>query len=215
LAFEPGGKLLVRTRAGVVRLDPDLGDESSAGVAEWKSSVTSPDGALTWLAVYDRCDGLPLRASFEPVSGGDRRDVLLPVQAPLGDRCEGGRDALVQAQPIAWAGGGLEAIVDEELVLIAPDLSRASLQAAFLNQPSTLGAPRSPDGKAYVVPTEVGFLVQSEGAARLLRASELDATYAEQHHCVVSSDTTHVACVRAGAAWVGTWDALGVGLGHP
>jgi len=208
LAFEPSGKLLVRTRAGVVRLDPDLGDEAAAGVADWKPSVTSPDGAMLWTAVDDPCDGLPLRATFGVA--GDHHDVPLPVQAPLGSRCDGGRASLVPAWPVAWGSSGLEAIVDGDLVLISPDMTRASLIGGFLNQqPPALGAPRSPDGKAYVVASEVGFLVQGEGGARLLRAAELDGTYAEQHHCVVSSDTTHVACVRAGAAWVGTWDAPG------
>jgi hypothetical protein len=209
LAFEPSGKLLIRTRAGVVRLDPDLGDESAAGVADWKAAVTSPDGALTWLAVYDPCDGLALRAAFELKSGGDRREVALPLGAPLGDRCAAGRPGLVQALPVAWGPSGLEGIVDGEPLLISPDLSHASLLAGFVDQPSTPGAPRSPDGKAYVVPTEAGLVVQSDAGVRLLRASELDGTYGEQEHCAVSSDTTHVACLHVGSVWAGTWDAPG------
>jgi hypothetical protein len=209
LAFELSGKLLIRTRAGVVRLDADLGDEASSGSVDWKPSVTSPDGTMTWVAVNDDCDGLALRAAFEPKAGGDRREVALPLGAPLGDRCPGGRAGLVQGLPVAWGPRGLEAIVDGELVLISPDLTQASLLAGFVDEPATLGAPRSPDGKAYVVPTEVGFLVQSEAGTRLLRASELDGTYGEQEHCVVSNDTTHVACVHLGLAWAGTWDAPG------
>jgi hypothetical protein len=50
--------------------------------------------------------------------------------------------------------------------------------------------------------------VHDDARTRILRASELDATYAEQRDCAVSNDATHVACVRAGKAWVGTWDAL-------
>jgi hypothetical protein len=57
-----------------------------------------------------------------------------------------------------------------------------------------------------VFSTEAGLLVRREGRSRLLRGSELDATYADQHDCTVSNDTTHVACVHAGQAWVGTWD---------
>jgi hypothetical protein len=209
LAFEPSGKLLIRTRAGVVRLDADLGDEASSGSADWKASVTSPDGAVTWVAVNDNCDGLALRAAFEAKAGGDRREVALPLGGPLGDRCAAGRAGLVQGLPVAWGPRGLEAIVDGDLVLISPDLTRASLLAAFVDQPPAPGAPRSPDGKAYVVATEVGFLVQREAGMRLLRASELDGTYGEQEHCVVSNDTTHVACVQLGSAWAGTWDAPG------
>ena len=209
LTFEPSGKLLIRTRAGVVRLDPDLGDEASAGSSDWKPAVTSPDGATSWIATYDNCDGLSLRAAFELKPAGDRREVPLPIGPPLGDRCGAGRAGLARAFPVAWGQSGLEAIVDGQPVLISSDLAHASLLAGFIDQPPTPGAPRSPDGKVYVVATEVGFVVQSEAEVRLLRASELDGAYDDQEHCVVSSDSTHVACVHGGAAWVGTWDAPG------
>jgi hypothetical protein len=206
LAFEPSGKLLVRTRAGVVRFDPDLGDEAAAGVADWKPNVTSPDGSTTWIAAYDDCTGLPLRATFE-TAGDQRRDVLLPVAPPLGNRCGGAKSTLVAALPMAWGRSGLEAIVDGEAVLIAPDLGGASLLTSFIGQPPVPGAPRSPSGRAYVIACQAGLLVQNESGARLLRASELDGAYTEEHDCVVSDDTTHVACVRAGGVWAGTWDA--------
>jgi hypothetical protein len=188
-------------------LDPDLGDEASAGLPDWKATVTSPDGSTAWTAVYDNCDGLALTAAFESKGGGERRDVPLPIAAPLGDRCSAGRPALVPATPVAWGNAGLQALVDGEPVLISPDLARASIMAGFIDEPPTVGAPRSPDGKAYVVPTEVGFVVQSQAGVRLLRASELEGAYGEQEHCVVSNDTTHVACVHLGGAWAGTWDA--------
>lgn len=109
--------------------------------------------------------------------------------------------------PIGWGPRGLEALVEGELVLIAPDLSNATVLAALIEEPPASGSPRSPDGKTFVVPTAFGFLVREGARARLLRASELEGTYGEQHDCVVSSDSTHVACVRAGRVWVGTWDA--------
>jgi hypothetical protein len=206
LAFEASGKLLVRSRAGVVRVDPDQGDEAAAtDVAEWKSAVTSPDAAFRWIETYDPCDGLPLRATFAPASGDDMRDVALPVVPPLGGRCVGSRGAPAQAQAIAWGAGGLEAIVEGQPILVAADLSHASALATFLDQGVTMGAPRSPDGKIYVVPTSAGLVVRGPGKARLLRAAELDGTYADQHDCVVSNDATHVACVRGGKAWVGAW----------
>jgi hypothetical protein len=207
LAFEPGGKLLVRTRAGVVRVDPDLGDESEAPGADWKLGVTSPDGALRWIEAYDPCDGLPLRATFAPSSGDDARDVALPVPPPLGDRCAGARGAPARVLPVAWGAGGLEAIVEGEPVLVAFDLARATPLAAFLDQAPPRGAPRSPDGKAMVVATGSGLVVRGAGRSRLLRAAELDGTYAEQTDCAVANDAAHVACVRAGKAWVGAWDA--------
>jgi hypothetical protein len=208
LAFEANGKLLVHTRAGVARVDPDQGDEAAAPeVPDWKSAVTSPDGAMQWIETYDPCDGLTLRATFEPASGDDVHDVALPVVPRLGGRCVGSRGALAHALAVAWGPRGLEAIVEDQPLLVAPDLARASELATFLDQPATLGAPRSPDGKTCVVPTGIGLIVRRPDRTRLLRATELDGTYGEQHDCTVSNDGTHVACVRAGKAWVGAWDA--------
>jgi hypothetical protein len=48
--------------------------------------------------------------------------------------------------------------------------------------------------------------VRSNARSRLLRASSLDGTYAEQQACAVSDDATHVACIRQGKAWVGAWE---------
>jgi hypothetical protein len=110
--------------------------------------------------------------------------------------------------PFAWGPGGIEAIVEGEPVLISADLTRASPLASFLGQPVNPGAPRSPDGNSLVVATGTGLLVKRDGRARLYRAAELDGTYADQRDCTVSNDATHVACVRAGKAWVGAWDAF-------
>ena len=206
LAFEPSGKLLVRTRAGVVRVDPDAGDEASADdVTAWPAGVTSADAALRWIETYDACDGVALHATF--AGGDDMRDVALPVAPSLGDRCSGSRGAPARALAVAWGPGGLEAIVEGQPLLVAPEASRASLLAVFPDSPVARGSPRSPDGKVLVVSTSVGLLVRSAARARLLRATELDGTWAEQHDCTVSNDATHVACVRAGKAWVGAWDA--------
>jgi hypothetical protein len=207
LAFESSGKLLVRTAAGVVRVDPDQGDEASADGVDWKPGVTSPDGSLRWIETYDPCDGLPLRATFATGGGDDMRDVGLPVPAPLGGRCAGSRGAPAGAIPIAWGKRGLEAVVEGEPVLVATDLASASPLAAFLDEPSLRGSPRSPDGKTYVFATEAGLLVQGASGARLLRARGLEGAYADQRSCTVSDDGTHVACVRSGKAWVGAWDA--------
>jgi hypothetical protein len=208
LAFEPGGKLLVRTAAGVVRVDPDQGDETAAGEgADWKPGVISPDGSDRWIEAYDPCDGLPLRATFATGGGDDMRDVALPVPAPLGGRCAGSRGAPARAIPVGWGKVGLEAIVEGEPILVTPDLSSAAPLAAFLDGPAARGAPRSPGGKAYVIPTEAGLVVRG-ARARLFRARALDGTYADQRACVVADDEVHVACVRGGKAWVGVWDAL-------
>jgi hypothetical protein len=208
LAFEASSKLLVRTSAGVVRVDPDAGDEASAdGVSTWPPGVVSPEGTMRWIETYDPCDGMALRASFAPPSGDDLRDVALPVAPPLGNRCSGSRGAPAYALPLAWGPRGLEAIVEGEPILVAPDLSRATLLPAPLDSTAQLGAPRSPDGKSLVVPTSAGLLVRGPTRSRLLRAPELDGSYTQLRDCTVSNDATHVACVRGDKAFVGTWDA--------
>jgi hypothetical protein len=204
LAFEASGKLLVRTRAGVVRVDPDAGDEASADAIAWRPAVTSPDGATHWIEAYDPCDGFALRSSF--ASGDDLRDVPLPVAPPPGVRCAGARGAPSWTLPLAWTGGGLEAIVDGVPLLVGADLGRASPLASFLDTPGPAGSPLSPDGKTIVVPTHVGLVERSAARTRLLRGSALSGTFDDQRDCTVSNDGNHVACVRAGRAWVGAWE---------
>jgi hypothetical protein len=206
LAFEPSGKLLVRTPAGVARVDPATGDESDAtGVTSWKSEVLSPDGASRLASVVDPCDGFALHAIVTNAAGGDAKDILLPVAPRIGARCEGARGLPVRALPIAWGALGLEVIASGFPVLIAPDLSRSAPGAQPLAQPVTPGAPRSPDGKTLIVPTTEGILVLG-ARARLLRAKELVGAYNELYDCVVSDDATRVACVRGGRAFVGIWE---------
>jgi hypothetical protein len=209
--------LLVRTAMGVVRVDPELGDESDAeGVGAWSSAVTSPDGTMRWIEAYDPCDAFALRATFAPTGEeGDMRDLALPVPPTLASKCaKKGEPA--SAVAVAWGPRGLEAIVAGEPVLVAADLSRASPLPGFLDQPVQLGAPRSPNGKVLVATTTQGLLVRSarDGNAHdkdatkphLLRAKELDGAYTAQRDCAVSNDGTRVACVRDGRAWVGFWD---------
>lgn len=206
LAFEADGKLLVRTLAGVVRVDPDTGDEAAATqTSAWPSAVVSLDGSVRWIEAYDPCDGVALHASFAPSTGDDLHDVTLPVAPPLGDRCSGSRGAPARALPLAWGPKGLEALVEGELLLLVPELRRATPLASPLDSPALLGAPRSPDGKAMVVATSTGLLVRGPARTRTLRAPELDGSYSQQRDCAVSNDQTHVACVRVDRVWVGTW----------
>jgi hypothetical protein len=158
---------------------------------------------MHWIEAYDPCDGFALHATF--ASGDDMRDVLLPVAPAVGVRCAGSRGAPAATMPIAWTAAGLEAFVEGVPLLVTPDLSHASALSSFLDQPSQPGAPLSPDGKTLVLPTRLGLLEKSSDRTRLLRAAALDGTYAEQRDCTVSNDGTHVACVRAGKAWVGAW----------
>ncbi len=204
LAFEASGKLLVRTANGVVRMDPETGDELDArDVSPWSMAVVSPDGGSRFIEAYNACDGLVLHATLAPTTDGDMTDVELPIVPALGGRCVGSKGEPVSATPIAWGQAGLEAIVDGSLILVSPQ-GRASVLQSLMNQPLSLGAPRSPDGKVLVAPTSLGIVVRG-AKSRTLRAPELDGAYAELRDCAVSDDEARVACVRAGHAFVGLW----------
>ncbi len=204
LAFEPGGTLLVRTAVGVVRVDPETGDEADArDVAPWSMAVVSPDGASRFVAAYNACDGSSLHATIAPTGDGQIRDVVLPIAPPPGARCVGGKGDAASAVALAWGPSGLEAIVGGVPVLVSA-AERASLLQSPLSQPVSLGSPRAPGGKLLVLPTPLGLIV--EGAkSRTLRARELDGAYGELRDCTVSDDGKRAACVRAGHAWVGVW----------
>ncbi len=204
LAFESSGKLLVRTAAGVVRMDPDTGDEGDArDVAPWSMAVVSPDGGSRFIEAYNACDGVLLHATLAPTADGDMADVDLPIFPVLGSHCATAKGEPVGAIPIAWGAGGLETIVDGFPVLVSAS-GRASVLQSPMNQPVSLGSPRSPDGKTLIVATPLGLVVRGF-RTRMLRAAEFDGAYGELRDCGVSDDGLRAACVRAGHAWVGMW----------
>jgi hypothetical protein len=217
LRFEPGGGLLVRTLAGVVRVDPVHGDEvEAAGVLAWGVNVASPDGKLRLEGAYAPCG--PLRTAVEAslvaaegvaVDGGDATSIALPIAVPLTPRCTAAAAARepVPAIAVAWGASGLEAVVMGEPTLILPGASKASPLRDLGAEAVTPGSPRSPDGATLVVPTSQGLLVRATAGAkaRLLRAKELDRGYGELRDCTVSDDASRVACVRGGVAFVGVW----------
>ena len=206
LMFEPSGKLLVRTPVGVVREDPTLGDEADAPeVPSWKPAVLSPDGATRWIEAYYACDAFALHATFAPTKDGDPRDVVLPIAPPLAQRCVSGVGEPARALPIAWGPRGLEGVVAGEPVIFSSDLVRASLAVGSLDQPVSPGAPRSPNGKVLCIPTSQGIFVRA-AKPRLYRAKELENGYLELRDCTITDDATHVACLRGGRAFVGSWD---------
>jgi len=180
-------------------------------VTAWRAGVVSPDGAYRWIEAYDACDGVALHATFAPTANGDARDVALPIAPPLGAHCAhqagdhaGARGDPAQTFAVAWGTRGLEAIVAGEPILVSPDLVRATASQSSLDQPTTLGAPRSPNGRVLVTPTSMGLLVRG-AHSRLFRARELEGGYLDVRDCTVSDDAARVACVRGGRAFVGIW----------
>ncbi len=207
LAFEPSGKLLVRSATGVVRVDLDSGESADADLPAWPSQVLSPDGKSRWLEAYHACEGVALRATFAPTGAdGDMRDVLLPVAPPLGSRCAGGRGEAAATLPIAWGPRGLEVLVAGVPLLVRPESSSATVMAALLGEMPPFGSPRSAGGRALAVATSQGVLVKTTKAVRY-RASELEP-FAELRQCTTTDDASRLACVKRGRVVIGTFDPL-------
>jgi hypothetical protein len=202
VAFEPSGKLLVRTGSRVSRVDPESGEESDANVAQWSTQVLSPDGKSRWLESYHACEGVAVRATFAPTGAdGEVRDVLLPVAPTLGTRCSGTRGELATSIPIAWASRGLEAIVGGVPLLVRPEQGQASLLASHLDEAPPPGSPRSPNGKNLAVPVKGGVLLKTPGKNVRIQSADLEP-YAELRHCTVNDDATMIACTKKGRALV-------------
>jgi hypothetical protein len=200
LAFSPGGDLLVRTAAGIVSVALPSGTETRTEEPAWPTAVTSPDGAQRWTALYDACDGGPLRARL------GEREVLVPVLAPAPGRCApGGVRPNVDAVPLGW-GTSLEAWMAGEPVTVetgAPQ-ARALASDALFTQPMHVGSARSPDGSAIAIGTPFGALVRARSAWQLWRPGDRDggAAYAGLGACTASNEARSVACVRDGRAVV-------------
>lgn len=198
LAFEPSGKLLVRTDAKVVRVDPSTFEREDTEIGPWPLQVLSPDGKSRWLEAYATCGGSFLRATFVPTGGdGDVTEVPLPVAVPLGTRCTSARGESSSAAPLAWGPRGLWAVVAGQPVLVASDgKSASSSSEASSDAPVSLGAPRSPNGKILVLSSADGVLLRSD---RVLRyRGVLLEPYDKLRGCVVNDDGTKLACERDG-----------------
>ncbi len=207
VAFEPSGKLLVRTETSVVRMDVDTGESSPTELPAWGAQVLAPDGKSRWLEAYHACEGVALRATFAPTgSDGEMRDVLLPIAPPLGGRCVGGRGEQAASIPIAWGSRGLEVLVAGQPLLIRPDASLAMMMTSPLGESPPLGSPRSPGGRAMAVATSQGVLIRTTKAARY-RSPELEP-FAELRHCTVSDDASRIACLKRGRVVVASFDPM-------
>jgi hypothetical protein len=212
LAFTVGADLVVAARAGVVSVAMPSGAPTKTEEPAWPSSVTSPDGAVRWLALYDACDGGPLRvrlgAPSEPASrvpgvpGPASREVLVPILAPAPSRCApGGVRRGLDSVPLGW-GSALEAFIAGEPMSLLPGAAQARPLAsdASMSQPWHLGSAASPDGRALALGTPLGVLVRAGGRWQLLRPADLEgaAAYAELSCCTAGNEGRVVACLRAG-----------------
>ncbi len=195
LAFEPGGKLLVRSGKGVVRVDPESGESEPADVPPWSADVVSPDGKSRWIEATHACEGVALRATFAPTGAGEASDVLLPIAPRLGRTCSGGRGDSVSVIPLAWGASGLEAVVAGQPVVMRVDPPIARAVVGFGADTPPFGSPRSHGGKTFVLPVSSGLLTRSADRWSTVRSSDLEP-YTELRGCTINDDATRIACVR-------------------
>ena len=214
LAFEKGGTLLVRTLAGVARIDPlTLDDGDAPDVASWNWEVAYPSKDARLGAVVDACEAPYLVAK---ISGHDVPTGATLVPVPLlpaltASRCDGGRGAASLTTPVAWGGSGLYLLVDHEPVIVPAEFTTPSGARATGTIPApagkvdgefVLGAPRSPSGSWLVVPTRFGVIRRDDSGAApvtsLVWVKELEGLYTSLRECAIANDGAHIACVREG-----------------
>ena len=213
LAFEPSGKLLVRTTTGVFRVDPATLDEREADDAtSWPWEVTLPSKDARISAILDPCDALHLGArvvGHDVPTGATLLPLPLLSTASPG-RCALGQQATFAAVPVSWGPSGLYMLVAGEPVLVPPTLSGEGGGRAFGSTPGAnaavagpfvSGAPRSPNGSWLVAPTRFGLLRRDDsagGRASYLRVKELEGVYPSLHECAIADGGARVACLRDG-----------------
>lgn len=210
LAFDPSGKLLVRTTTAVLRVDPVTLEEKEADdVPSWPWEVALPGKDARLSSVLDPCDAPHLAARVAghdvPTGAALLPLPMLPLMSP--SRCSGG-GATFPTVPVAWGGSGLYALVSHEPVIIPASVTTesgaratGSLPApnAPVSGPFVSGAPRSPNGSWLVVPTRFGVLRRDDsagGASSLVRTKELEGLYLSLRECAIADGGGRIACVR-------------------
>lgn len=205
LWFEPTGHLLVRTSSGVVRVDPETGNELAAPeVTPWPENIETASGDDRWVDVYVPCEGGEVLATWTARGSTDLNHVSLPLSAFTRRPCRASRGVILTSRPLGWGPGGLDAVCDGVPVRIPVGAPRAAAIAANASGGATPGGARSPNGNFVVFPSSKGLVVGGT-AARLLTANELAGGYLELQDCAVSSDGYRVSCIRGGRAFVGIW----------
>ena len=197
LAFEHVGHLLVRTEAGVVRVDKESFAETPAPeVTPWPAALAG--GREELVKIVQRCDPTTLLAELVPAAGGAATAVALPIFGPLDSlgapardgRCApiGVRASLLDAAPNRYviAVGGEPIAIDKRGKAPA-----ATLVAVPLTGERPLGAARSPDGTTAASFAPKGVLVEASRSARVWTSGDL----AQAWGCTPSNAGARLACV--------------------
>jgi hypothetical protein len=186
LRFEAGGALLVQTAGGLVRATVDgreLALGADAGVARWPLDVIG-DRGLRWSGVALPCERAELELTFS--NGAPQPTRLL---APRPGACRGGASVAPALSALAFEGTAPEAIVAGSLLGPVKTLGEALLR------PEQPGAPRSPDGRALIVPTPLGLLVTHEHGAEIWQGAALGDPRS-LGDCVIADRHERAACTR-------------------
>ena len=195
LAFEPAGDLLVRTAAGVVRVDRGTFAEAPAGADAWPAALAAAGAEL--VGVERRCDAPTLLAVVRGAAAdAEPRAIPLPLLVD-GERCAG--PTRVAFSPLGASDRALDLAVGAALISLdlggAVPLARRA--APPLASPAAPGAARSPDGATIAVRAASGLLVVTAGGqARLWSGEGIEQTLA----CAPQNGGARVACVSGGAA---------------
>jgi hypothetical protein len=197
LAFEPGGKLLVRKGKSVSRVDLESGEVSATEQVAWNSEVLSPDQKKRWIEAYQACEGTAFRASFAILDTDGMVEASLPFAPRLGRGCTGHGDPVL-AQPIAWGNRGLEAIVAGRAVLIKEE--EASLESIFLDERAPMGSPRARGSAAFATAVPTALLAQVEGKWSVVKSPDLRPS--DLRACTIEDTGARIACVQRGKVLV-------------
>lgn len=194
LHFDSSGRLWVRNaEARVLASDPPGSPPSDptlgAGGAPQRSDVPNvwplrviDQAGRTWTGVVPSCDRSELQLSFVSREGMPSPPQPLPLLAPRPGSCQrAGALAPPTGTPIAWHGNQLEVW-----------LAGHHLNAPSTSTPGRPGSPRSADGKALVVPSRFGLLVQRDGGVELWQGEVTQALT----DCVPSAGARQIACVK-------------------
>jgi hypothetical protein len=189
LAFDADGSLLVQTAAGLSRITAAA---QRAGQAEDASETADPWPLTVGGTAEPRWMGIAFPC--------DRSEILLVESDPAGTPLPSRETTLVAPRPGACRPrpsiptpevAPLEWTATRQAGFIAGGLFGAA-SLSELSTPAPRGTPRSPDGKAIVLPWAKGLLVVQGGKSETWTVPSWPAL----SDCVIANGAAAVACVR-------------------
>ena len=194
-----------------------IGTEGVAqGIPSWPSAVTSADGSIRWLSLYDACDGASLRVRFGGAGDAPFVDAARGRSAAGGARCAGshppagagalraGRKPVAAGDDSARLGsGGARSVDGRGTRRQWPPTSRRRARSAAWGRSVRTCMPVRPappmGARSHAEPSSV-FSVRTPKAWQMWRPADLEGAYAyaDLRGCTAANDARAVACVRSG-----------------